>query len=272
MSNVTGNWFSWFSDNIERYRDRFYAVWSLLTLYASVVAVVILLVDLVLRPGAEWQALIFFVDTTICFFFFCDFLLLLKRAPDKHAYMLTWGIFDLLSCVPMIEPFRAFRIFRIFRLVRAFRVLRNGAAAAVRLDGALLSVVFTFVSVWFLGAFFLLLFEHDVPNATIISASDALWCALVTLATVGYGDYTPVTSAGRIVAGVLMTVGVSAFGVFTGCIASYFTLRSQTHHQRAGAVYRELELQQEVTQVRRDIEEMKQLLLDAKKSDKSGES
>ena len=206
-------------------RTRLFAVWSLMMLGISMLAIILLFWDFAAPKAPETERLFEIIDTCICLFFLIDFLVLLSRSEKKMNYMRTWGVFDLLSCVPLYGQFRVFRVGRIFRLIRAARTLRAGIQGTTHPDGALISVVFMFISMWFSGAFFLLAVEQGVPDSTIHSAGDALWCALVTLATVGYGDYVPVTTGGRIVAGILMTVGVSAFGVFTGCIASYFTHR-----------------------------------------------
>lgn len=57
--------------------------------------------------------------------------------------------------------------------------------------------------------------------SNIKTAEDALWWSYVTITTVGYGDKFPVTTEGRIIAMLLMTVGVGLFGTFTGYVASW---------------------------------------------------
>ena len=59
-------------------------------------------------------------------------------------------------------------------------------------------------------------------NSSIILCSDAIWWAYVTMTTVGYGDKYPVTTEGRFVAAILMTVGVGLFGTFTAYVSSWF--------------------------------------------------
>jgi voltage-gated potassium channel len=68
--------------------------------------------------------------------------------------------------------------------------------------------------------------ESAVPQANIRSGGDAFWWALVTLATVGYGEYYPVTIPGRIAAVVLMTVGVGVFGMLASYLANLFLPRA----------------------------------------------
>jgi len=62
--------------------------------------------------------------------------------------------------------------------------------------------------------------EADIPSATIKTPGEALWEAIVTVTTVGYGDHLPVTPEGRLVAGLLMITGVGLFGTLSGLVAS----------------------------------------------------
>lgn len=67
-----------------------------------------------------------------------------------------------------------------------------------------------------------LLFERNAHGSTIHNFPDALWWAIVTVTTVGYGDTYPVTAAGRGVAVVLMLTGIGLIGVLTATVASFF--------------------------------------------------
>ncbi len=106
----------------------------------------------------------------------------------------------------------------VFRLLFSLRLLHSmfsrgslgkflGVALLLVLNGAVLVVVF----------------EHSAPGATITSLTIALWWTACTVSTVGYGDYTPVTAAGRIVAVCIMGVGLTTVAVVTAQIASSFS-------------------------------------------------
>jgi voltage-gated potassium channel len=69
-------------------------------------------------------------------------------------------------------------------------------------------------------------FENS-PESNIRTAEDALWWSYTTITTVGYGDRYPVTSEGRIIGVMLMTVGVGIFGTYTAIISSWITGKSK---------------------------------------------
>ena len=76
------------------------------------------------------------------------------------------------------------------------------------------SVLITFASL------FVLQVERGAPDATIKTGTEAYWWAFVTMTTVGYGDYVPVTLLGQLMAMVLMTFGAGIFAVLTGFLAT----------------------------------------------------
>nr|WP_283251210.1 potassium channel family protein [Rhabdothermincola salaria] len=74
---------------------------------------------------------------------------------------------------------------------------------------------------WISAAVAFTMVEEVGEGQRLGSFFDALWWSTVTITTVGYGDIYPVTSAGRIVAGLTMLVGISAFAVVTAKVASF---------------------------------------------------
>jgi voltage-gated potassium channel len=74
---------------------------------------------------------------------------------------------------------------------------------------------------------------ENAQESNIRTASDALWWALTTITTVGYGDRYPITSEGRFVAALLMFAGVGLFGLFSGLLAAWFVAPSseQEHNE-----------------------------------------
>lgn len=83
------------------------------------------------------------------------------------------------------------------------------------------------------GAILVVIFERQASDATITSIPIALWWTACTVSTVGYGDYTPVTLGGRLVAICIMIVGLTTVAVITAQIASSFM--DQAAARRAAA-------------------------------------
>jgi voltage-gated potassium channel len=82
--------------------------------------------------------------------------------------------------------------------------------------------------------------------------ADALWWAIVTVTTVGYGDVIPTSSAGRIIAGFLMVAGVSAIPITTSLVVSVFVSRAQAQQRARDAEMRE-ELMARLERIERSL-------------------
>jgi voltage-gated potassium channel len=134
-------------------------------------------------------------------------LALVFGANPKSAWLL--GIFWMLKVVPGIPGLRQLR-----------RVL-------VLESKPLLSVLVIFLMVLFLASVAAYFLERDVQPAAFGSVPAALWWAIATLTTVGYGDVVPITPLGRIVAAVVMICGLGVFGLWTGILATGFAAETR---------------------------------------------
>jgi voltage-gated potassium channel len=192
-------------------------VWALITLSASAF--------LPLDPSTK--SILLYADTFVCGLFFVDFLYTLYRAPRKGHYLMTWGWIDLLSSIPAIDSLRWGRAVRIMRIVRVLRGVKSARTLAQflvsrRAESALLATMLLSILILVVTSVAILQFEADQGGANIVTAEDALWWAMTTMTTVGYGDRYPTTTEGRIIAAFLMAAGVGVFGTFSGLIASWF--------------------------------------------------
>jgi voltage-gated potassium channel len=88
--------------------------------------------------------------------------------------------------------------------------------------GSLFSVLVLFLMVWFLGSVAMYFLERDAQPQVFSNLPAAMWWAVVTLTTTGYGDAVPITPLGRMVAGVVMICGLGVFGLWTGILATAF--------------------------------------------------
>ena len=197
----------------------------LLVILLSVYVLVVLVVDTLVKLPTETARLLTFIDDIICVFFLFEFCLRFYQAENKLKFM-QWGWIDLISSIPALPFLRAGRALRLVRLLRIMRAFRSTKHLIRYVFESRVKGTFTAVSII---AVLMILFSsvailqvEDQPTSNIKSAEDALWWSYVTITTVGYGDKYPVTTEGRLIAAVLMTVGVGLFGTFTGFLASWF--------------------------------------------------
>jgi voltage-gated potassium channel len=150
----------------------------------------------------------------------------LSERGRRVRFLLTHPLDVLALFVPL------FRALRVAGLLRYIPVLRGRSGAAVRGSVVAHALVYAVVYVYVI-ALATLQVERDAPDATIVTFGDSLWWAVVTLATVGYGDTYPVTGTGRFLAVLLMGGGIVIVGTASAIVVSYITERVAT--QRGAA-------------------------------------
>lgn len=170
------------------------------------------------RLDADLRTFLTTLSWTVWSAFVFDFVVRLTLAHDRRAYLVTHWYDVLLVVIPALRPLRLLRLLTLVRVLD--RLLSKNLAGR-----AVVYVVGTSVFACLLGAVAVLDAERDVPGANITSLGDALWWALTTVTTVGYGDYYPVTTEGRIIAGMLMIIGIGLVGTVTAGAASWFITR-----------------------------------------------
>ena len=196
---------------------------------AAVVAIGVLVWQWTLDQGSEIKQLLLIFDWGFCVLFFVDFLHNLFVAKRKLRYLYTWGLFDLISSIPVLGNFRFARIgslFRVLRIIRSVRILsqvysRDKAASVVAV--LMIAGIGTIIGV----SVAVLHVERAAAGATILTGEDAAWWGVVTVSTVGYGELVPITPTGRVLAVVLMVVGIGLFATFAGAIANIFMRQVQ---------------------------------------------
>jgi voltage-gated potassium channel len=210
---------------MERKIEEKLPLFQIIIIVLSIYVLASLVVSTFLRLSPEVQRLLDLVDNLICIIFLLDFLYRFWKADSKLKFM-KWGWIDLISSVPTLDFMRAGRMLRLIRLLRILRAFRSTKHLVHhifkrRTQGALTAAAIIAVLMIIFSSIAILQFEDD-PNSNIKTAEDAIWWAYVTITTVGYGDKFPVTTEGRIIAALLMTVGVGLFGTFTAYLASWF--------------------------------------------------
>ncbi len=171
----------------------------------------------ILQPGLGrgWKHFCSAVVFGTWLIFVLDYVVRLWLARDRRSFFLK-HIPDLL-----IVGLPALRPMRLLRLVVLFRILNRKAAASLR-GRVPLYVSISAGTLVLCAALAVLDAERYAPGSNIKSFGNALWWAVVTVTTVGYGDHFPVTLQGRFVAGGLMIGGVALIGVVTASFAAWF--------------------------------------------------
>ncbi len=208
-------------ERLRRFSARVDPVMMVLALLWLPVLVVPLVTDL-----HGWVAVAFdTVDYLVWAAFLIEYLAKLRLAADRWHFV-RHHLLDLaMVAVPILRPLRLARLLRLVRLGRVVVVLGNSLrrARAMFTHHGLHFVLLAVVAIIFAAAGLELVFEqHSTGPTAIHNFGDALWWAVVTVTTVGYGDKVPMTGGGKWVATALMFTGIGLVGTLTATIASYF--------------------------------------------------
>ncbi|KQY56331.1 ion transporter [Nocardioides sp. Root140] len=175
--------------------------------------------------ACQWMTWIAWAAFTV------DYLARWFLSHDRRGFVLG-NVLDLLVVVlPILRPLR------LLRLVKLLGVLNRHAGSSLR------GQVIVYVTggtglVLFVAALAVLDAERGAEGANIGTFSDALWWAMTTVTTVGYGDQFPVTTTGRFVAGGLMVAGIALLGIVTASFASWLLDRVSEVEEESNAVTR----------------------------------
>jgi len=168
--------------------------------------------------GLRWTLIAILVVAWATFIVDIALRTVLTPRHQRWSYLRHHRI-DLASAVlPLMRPFQ------LLRYLRSTPGFTGNSGNALRSRVIAYAAVYatTFVYVIALTEFAV---ERSAPDATILTFGEALWWACVTIATVGYGDYTPVTTIGRLLAVALMGGGVAIVGSASAIIVSYLSER-----------------------------------------------
>jgi voltage-gated potassium channel len=138
--------------------------------------------------------------------------------PDRRGYLRRRWVEPATVAVPPLQGWRLVGIEKMSLLVREGEL----RVEVILRHHSLFRVLIAVAATLFLGAWLVLLLEKTAKGSNIHNYPDALWWAIVTVTTVGYGDRYPVSEGGRAVAVVLMLLGIGLIGVLTATVASVF--------------------------------------------------
>jgi voltage-gated potassium channel len=197
----------------------------------TAVSVGIIIYQLIDNPTKSIEIMIYSFDLLVTALLVIDFYLRMRESKEnihifilKHLYeipalipLLLFGMFESYSYLNVI--FRLLRFIRLFRVINLYSQILSFSAQT---NNRLLYIVAVSGMAVSGGAIGLFLVEGNAPDSKVTNLGDAFWWAIVTVTTVGYGDIYPVTVEGKIIASILMIVGIGILGVLISTLGAGF--------------------------------------------------
>lgn len=180
--------------------------------------------------------------------FIADYLTRLLLSERKWKFVKQNVLSLVVVALPMFGPLR------ILLLLPAFNTLQRTGRMALR--GRIVTyVASSVVMVVGIGSLAMLDVERGAPGGSIDSFGDAVWWSFITLTTVGYGTYSPVTTLGRVIAVGMMLAGIGLLSVVTSYLASWMVSKVSEDKQRTEQITRA-----QIEGVERRLERIEMLL------------
>lgn len=210
---------------IKENNSRINKAYEILMIVLALMAVSMLTVEFFVNLSSLQQKLFDLLDTSVLIIFAVDYFARLILSKDKK-YFLKHNIPDIIAIIPFSSVFRIARLARLARVMRLSklnRLVRAGLwigrfkdklVAFIKTNGFIYMIIITIV-ITLIGSVGIHILEG-------MDFTDSFWWSFVTITTVGYGDISPESIGGRILAAVLMLTGIGFIGMLTGTIATFF--------------------------------------------------
>ena len=238
-------------------------LWNIFSFFCSLWILIFLVIDYTFQLPSYFKSYIYLMDKIFCFIFLIEFLVRLYLSNNKLKF-LKWGWIDLLAAIPLQE-FAWSKFARIFALIRFLNIVKRMTYFSIIIKNkydlkqkifknTFSILIIGLFSIIFFASFFILFFESSLNHSNIKTSEQALWWVLVTISTVGYGDFYPVTWEGRGLAIFLMIVGIGSFNMINIYLLNLiFHFLNENHNDL------EKQLIAEVQGLRKEIKEIKEI-------------
>ena len=185
------------------------------------ISVILIIIDYVYQLSIEQKYFVYIFDIAIVGVLIVDFYRRLQASGQSYGYFILKHWYEIPAMLPVVvfavlethtvigAAMRGTGLIPIFRILRLFHrtttIFKESKVAYL--------IAFSSGSI-IIGAFAEFIVESPHPNSKITNFGDAIWWAIETVTTVGYGDLYPVTVEGKIIAAFLMIVGIGVLGIF----------------------------------------------------------
>ena len=219
----------WARKSLRSFFVRYEVPWEITMMALAVVFVALGFLPDVVHMGPQGHSLVDKIDWAITFLFALEFAVRIGIAPSRKRYLRDhWT--DLVAIIPFFRIFRVARLARVVRLLRLLlliRFFRDLDLAFLHLKGigrqwGFFKFLIATVVIAAAAAGVATMAERDV-NPSMTSYPQALWWAVATLTTVGYGDVVPITTVGRLAAVVMMVGGFVLWSLFIASTVAYLS-------------------------------------------------
>lgn len=205
-----------------------YIYYNITMAMLSLIVAIILILELTINLNKTTLNIFYTIDFFIWIIFVIDYFKRLYKSRNKKKFIKR-HIVDLISIIPLYTIFAVFRTFNILKISRVSRIAN--ISKVVRIFGVfkksktnfdIFIKTNNFNYTLLIGLLVLIVASILMTFIEKIDFFDSLWWSIVTVTTVGYGDIYPKTILGKIVATILMFMGIGLIGSLTSTISTYF--------------------------------------------------
>lgn len=211
-------------------------IFDIVLLGLILLSVIFVMMESVSWIDVEYHQLLYMGEWVITIFFTLEYIARVVTVKKPFSYIFSfYGIIDLLSTIPLYLSFilvgsnylltvRALRLLRIFRILKITRYVGESnklSRALLHSRAKILIFLFAVLIISVIAGTLMYLIEGEESGFTSIPRS--VYWAIVTLTTVGYGDISPVTPLGQLIASIIMIMGYGIIAVPTGIVSAEYS-------------------------------------------------
>jgi voltage-gated potassium channel len=215
---------------------------DIVLLILIILSIILVMIESIPSMLKEYDSFLYRAEWAITILFTIEYILRLLVVKKPWKYMTSfYGIIDLLSILPtyislfipqsqFLILIRALRLMRVFRIFKLTRFVRESTTIVLALKASarriFVFLVFVVLLSIFLGS---LIYVVESPqNESFSSIPQSVYWSIVTITTVGYGDISPITPAGKLIASLIMLLGYAIIAVPTGIVTVELTKSART--------------------------------------------